>query len=332
MERGRTQTLKIRFRSICVLGDNENVLDPSLRIVLVSSKSLSANGLAGFWIRKFVSPGFAGCRHAGTAFVQFSIIRSLLSRSVASIARTIKPPAKYHDRPNLRRGKGSVMVKVVLNSLANSGPRHLEFAQKAVALLEKIVNSEEFAHRIRRDPFSDMWRMIAPKQYRRSSAAELLELILSGRELGEIADFEIDLNVALVVKEEGKLGSTPIGGPVINTAYWFIDRCIRRGDAVDLAGHWLHEWTHSAGYYHLDQDNDDPRDAPYMTGRIAREVGRAINENAVARKLVRSPDGTVALAPEPEPDPIEQAAEALARIAHQTSAELVGQMELMEGN
>lgn len=215
------------------------------------------------------------------------------------------------------------MVKVVLNSLANSGPRHLAFAQKAVALLEKIVNSEEFANRVRLDPFSDMWRKIAPRQYRRSSPEELLELILSGRELGEIADFEIDLNVALVVKREGKLGSTPVGGPVINTAYWFIDRCIRRGDAVDLAGHWLHEWTHTAGYYHLDQNNDDPRDAPYMTGRIAREVGRAINENAVARKLVRSPDGTVTLAPEPEPDPLEQAAANLAAIAKEIGRELV---------
>ena len=46
------------------------------------------------------------------------------------------------------------------------------------------------------------------------------------------------------------LGGTALGCQPIHPARWFVDRCIAAGDAVNLAGHFMHEWMHLSGFYH----------------------------------------------------------------------------------
>lgn len=169
------------------------------------------------------------------------------------------------------------MIKITLHSLTNAGPKQTTFANRALAILDRVVNATDFSDSIRSNSYSVLWRRTRERNHVRTSPEELLELISGGTELSTQTDFEIEFSINLRSFREGIMGSTAIGGPVINSAYWFINDCIQANDAAYLAAHWMHEWLHTAGCYHVDQDDDDFSDGLYETGRLIRAMGRSIS-------------------------------------------------------
>lgn len=165
----------------------------------------------------------------------------------------------------------------MLQSLTNAGPKQTAFANRALSVLDRVVNAGEFPGRIRTNRYSVLWRRTRERQHVRTSPEELLELIAGGIELDTQTDFEIDFSINLKTIRRNIMGSTAIGGPIINTAYWLINDCIQANDPAYLASHWMHEWLHTVGCYHIDQDNDDFSDGVYATGKLVRAMGRSIS-------------------------------------------------------
>jgi hypothetical protein len=100
--------------------------------------------------------------------------------------------------------------------------------------------------------------------------------VRAGCERGTEPDGTIDLWLELIdlpAPSSGKqvLGSTALGTTPTRTARWFVDLCAERGDAVNLAGHLLHEWAHVSGFYHW-PDNTARGDVAYVLGRLVREA------------------------------------------------------------
>lgn len=163
------------------------------------------------------------------------------------------------------------MITVKLNTLNNAGPKQTAIAQSAIEVLQRVVNSNEFSERVKKNPYSKLWRMKDDETYEQANVDELLNLILTGKEWGKDADYEIDLSVTLKKMSDTVLGSVALGGTIISTAYWFINQCIEYNNPVPLAAHWMHEWVHTAGFYH--DDDDDVDDAAYDTGEIVERIG-----------------------------------------------------------
>jgi hypothetical protein len=170
------------------------------------------------------------------------------------------------------------MIKVVLHEIRNAGPKQTDIAQRAAALLERVVNLPEFQARVAETQYTYIARQDGD-----DAPADVLTAIRNGVELGTAADGSIDLTVSLEVFRYGHLfpnhatiGKTPPGGPVIRTSYWWINRWIAKDDVAALAGHFMHEWMHVAGYTHR-TTSGEPLDVAYAVGNIAEQMAAELS-------------------------------------------------------
>lgn len=164
------------------------------------------------------------------------------------------------------------MTKVTLHSLKNAGPKQTALASEAVAVLESIVNSDEFSSAVRSFEYSSTWIRRDDDTEEQTSIEELLTTILSGREWRSTPDHEVDLKI-LLRRNRREIGSVEYpGASEIRTSYWFINQCLENGDPLSLAAHWIHEWVHVAGYMH---GRHQAADAAYGTGDIVSRLGSA---------------------------------------------------------
>ena len=167
-------------------------------------------------------------------------------------------------------------IAVALQTLDGANPRQDAFVRRAAERLREAVARSDFLARIeaagftetRWAPESGPWRAFAPR--------EIAERVRAGCERGTEPDGTIDLWLELIdlpPPSSGKqvLGSTALGTTPTRTARWFVDFCAERGDAVNLAGHLLHEWAHVSGFYHW-PDNHARGDTAYVLGRLVREA------------------------------------------------------------
>jgi hypothetical protein len=160
-------------------------------------------------------------------------------------------------------------IKVTLHSLKGAGEKQQMLARRAVVELEWALNHPSFADRVRHKQFT-RWHRNEQHRETELPVEEILIIIESGRELYSDADHEIDLSVRLKLMPRA-VGKTPIGGPIIRTAYWFINDCVRDDNPAELAAHWMHEWLHVAGFYHRG-GNDAREDVPYVVGEVILEM------------------------------------------------------------
>jgi hypothetical protein len=160
-------------------------------------------------------------------------------------------------------------IKVTLHSLKGAGDMQQKLARRAVEELEWALNHPSFADRVKRKQFT-RWHTNEHHRETELGVEEVLTIIESGRELYSDADHEIDLSVRLQYMPRA-VGKTPIGGPVIRTAYWFMRSCVRDDNPAELAAHWMHEWLHVAGFHHHG-GNDARGDVPYVVGEVVLEM------------------------------------------------------------
>ena len=148
---------------------------------------------------------------------------------------------------------------------------------RAVARLEEALADAEFLQKVVRADYVETCWMTRDGNSRSLAGEEIAARIAGGLERGSdpgngLLDFTFEL-CDLDGPESGKqvLGSTALGCQPIRPARWFIDRCMKAGDAVNLASHFMHEWMHVSGFYHW-PDNKARGDTAYVVGRLVREA------------------------------------------------------------
>lgn len=140
-------------------------------------------------------------------------------------------------------------------------------AEEARSLLQSTVNSQRFQAAVLKSSFLDV-RLMKPDGSTLSglSNQQILNLIVYGTESGTFADGVIGLNIALYNKLfSSAIGWTDDENGVIHTHQKFFNGA----EPIEIAGHWLHEWTHLAGFRH-DYARTARRDrsVPYLIGEL----------------------------------------------------------------
>ncbi len=139
------------------------------------------------------------------------------------------------------------MTIVKFVSTTNFSQWQLAKAEEIRRLIETTVNQPPFQDGVLAATFLDV-------RLERSDGSvvtaltnrQILDVILAGVEQGTNPDQTIGLRVALYDAWFGSaIGSTDEHG-VIHTRGKFFNNL----GPAELAGHWMHEWTHTAGFHH----------------------------------------------------------------------------------
>lgn len=128
------------------------------------------------------------------------------------------------------------------------------------ALLEETLNRADFQQAV----FSDN-RFIKPDRTELTNLTndEILDIILKGIESDTKPDYVLQLTVRFHPLGSA-VGETDANGVIHDLWYLF-----ERYTEAEVAGHWLHEWCHTAGFIH-DYESTDRRDqsVPYLVGEL----------------------------------------------------------------
>ncbi|MEZ5307285.1 MAG: hypothetical protein R2684_09090 [Pyrinomonadaceae bacterium] len=166
------------------------------------------------------------------------------------------------------------MIKVSLNSLESENQEQSEFAARAIALLEGIVNQEEFKRGVLDARFSYRQFRTDAGRYVTFDNAEIWVLISGGKELNQLPDYELDFNCRFrkTSRSAKKMGYVIPPKPLITTNTTWLKH-LSPYDHLSLAAHWMHEWMHVSGFVHPDNDRILHSDVAYTIGRLTKSVG-----------------------------------------------------------
>ena len=162
-------------------------------------------------------------------------------------------------------------VSVKLHKLEFAGPKQTAITQLACQRLETALNDPAFPQRVLTATYTARWRVMEKGPDQQIEPQQILDMIMGGREAGKRANGEIDLYIQFKPMMQGVLGSTTLGKFPIQTAYWFVNSCIADNDPDNLAAHFMHEWMHVAGFYHLG-GNGARGDVAYVIGQIVLDL------------------------------------------------------------
>jgi len=158
------------------------------------------------------------------------------------------------------------MTLVQIVSIANANAWQAAKAEEARKLIEAGINSKKFQSAVLGARLLDVsFENPDGTVLSGLSNQQVLDLILFGTERGTRADYIIQLHLVLYSKLwSSALGWTDDHGH-IHTHHKFFNRA----DPIEIAGHWLHEWTHAAGFRH-DYGRTARRDwsVPYLIGEL----------------------------------------------------------------
>ena len=143
-------------------------------------------------------------------------------------------------------------------------PRTRRKGEAVRALLEETLNRADFQQAVRQAIFSDN-RFVKPNGTELTNLTndEILDLILKGIESDTKPDYVLQLYVHFHPLGSA-VGETDANGVIHDLWYLF-----ERYSEAEVAGHWLHEWCHTAGFIH-DYERTDRRDesVPYLIGSL----------------------------------------------------------------
>jgi len=158
------------------------------------------------------------------------------------------------------------MTTVSFSQLTSFSPSQRQRAETIRQLLEAGLNAPAFQHAVLHAAFLDV-RLEKPDggEVTNLSNAQILSVVLTGEESGTAADGNLSLRVELYHRLfSSAIGYTDDDG-VIHTREGFFNTAA----PVEVAGHWLHEWSHTAGFRH-DYERTSRRDqsVPYLLGEL----------------------------------------------------------------
>lgn len=160
------------------------------------------------------------------------------------------------------------MTQVQLLAMADFNEWQTAKAEQARKLIELTVNTQAFQQAVLNAKFLDSRLERSNGQVVTNlTNAQILATILEGEERGSVVDGVIGLRVALYYK---KLSSA-IGHyqpPTIFTNTRFFNPA----DPIHIAGHWMHEWLHAAGFDHdYKPTSRRAQSVPYLVGDLLVE-------------------------------------------------------------
>lgn len=170
-------------------------------------------------------------------------------------------------------------MQVKLVQLDAAGPKQVEIVNRACVSLQEALNHEEIALRIANAHYKETRFRSADGVVASIQPEQIWGYIKSGRERGSAEDGVINVAVRLARKPDGILGSTTPGKLPWETAYWFVNTCLRNDDPISLARHFIHEWLHVAGFFHY-PNNKARDDVPYNVGAIVETLLRSAGEKS----------------------------------------------------
>ena len=162
------------------------------------------------------------------------------------------------------------MTTVKLHLLQGLNHKGKAKAEAVCALLEKTINTPAFQQAVLTAKFSDI-RLEQPDNgpdRTDLTNQEILDILLSGVEYKSPPDGEIGLKVKF----------HPFGSAIGSSKNGEIDtlrRFFNRSSLAQVAGHWLHEWCHVAGFHHdYARTARRPNSVPYLIGSLlAKHAG-----------------------------------------------------------
>lgn len=167
------------------------------------------------------------------------------------------------------------MTPVKLQLLSGFDAETTARAERCRLIIERGVNSDAFQRAVLDASFLDVRQERADGTLvTKLSSHEILDIILSGAEvstpdqIARPADGIITIPLSLYSKRRSSAIGHHDGGVVhtrVQALAWMED--------VEVAGHWMHEWMHVAGFEH-DYRNTRRRahSVPYLIGELLVET------------------------------------------------------------
>lgn len=175
-------------------------------------------------------------------------------------------------------------VKIELSGTGYDGD-DLEKRTRVIAVLEKVLNSPQFTERVHAFSFNKR----GTNGSLGFSNAEVLTIVLSGSDIDGVAAADsssaaagavtrvLKMNLNLDGDRRGEVGHTNMeSGEIFTGQDWF-----RRTNICELAGHYLHEYTHVVGFGHTFLNVlRRSRSVPYGLGDTAAELAAEQNPDS----------------------------------------------------
>ena len=192
----------------------------------------------------------------------------------------------------------AMTTTVKLQNFENATSGQHAFALSTVGRLEGMVNNPVFLDRLGKVTYTRNIYFPNDRYQIEATNEDLVRVITTGAEwkadpTGHHPDYQIDLFVRLEQMPDGILGGVDHPDRTIKTSTQFFQEWYGNNNWVALAGHWFHEWLHTAGFQHAFRGPDeepDYGDAVYVVGNLlvnveverwqqkayAEEVGRGV--------------------------------------------------------
>jgi len=168
------------------------------------------------------------------------------------------------------------MITVTLHSLGNATQDERAIANDAAALLQTVVNDARFFPQVESRTYSTTWWESDQNEGEQLEPKDVTSVIANGRESRSSVDQKIDLNVSLMRLGGNVDGAVIPPSPEILIDASFYRSCVANQDLPSIAGLFMHEWMHTAGFRHDLNFPQDPDDVCYQVGDMATKLGRAI--------------------------------------------------------
>lgn len=167
-------------------------------------------------------------------------------------------------------------VTVRLTDVRGADEKQREFIERAIERLGEALADPGFLPAVVRAEYRETRWAPLHGRWQALDGEQVAARIRGGLERGAAADGVLDFSFELIdlpspESDHPVLGSTALGCQPIHTANWFVDRCRKADDPINLASHFMHEWMHVSGFYHW-PDNKARGDVAYVVGRLVRET------------------------------------------------------------
>ena len=154
-------------------------------------------------------------------------------------------------------------------SLTNFDTNDEDKVTRAIAIIKKIVASQEFRNRVLNFSYGNSKTYVDNGGY---TNAEIYQKLLDGsEELVPGIDHQMDLDLELYYSGRSTVGYTYADGLRI----WMNTKFFDAYTPAEVAGNVFHEWTHKLGFTHA-SNYSLRRDSsvPYALGYLVEELGK----------------------------------------------------------
>lgn len=167
-------------------------------------------------------------------------------------------------------------TKIVISKLHKFNKRwKRKKAHRAVALMNRVINSNEFREAVKAFDFTDRRYQKDPKGPIEEimDNLKIYEILKQGNEqYGNREDdykWTLHLKLGKFLRQVGRREKE-----LIITQNWFM----RRSTDIELAAHWFHEYSHIFGFRHdYEETEERPNSIPYGLGTIVKDVYKELN-------------------------------------------------------